>query len=202
MSTNECRLVAQSLRGDEASFAALLELHHQCIYNLCYRLLGDRTEAEDAAQETFWRAFQHLDRFDPHRSLRTWLCAIAHHHCIDQLRRRRLTWLPLDTDVPPDHPALHDPTPGPEPEAERLEQAARVQDLLRRLPPSGRAVITLHYWSGLTYREIAAVTGTTVSAVKSRLHRNRAALAKMLHTEASVPASRGAQPAKIHWQVA
>jgi len=199
MSTNECRLIAQSLRGDEASFAALLELHHQCIYNVCYRLLGDRTEAEDAAQETFWRAFQHLDRFDPHRSLRTWLCAIAHHHCIDQLRRR-LVWLPLDVDVPPDHPALHDPAPGPEPEAERLEQAARVQDLLGRLSPSGRAVITLHYWSGLTYREIAAVTGTTVSAVKSRLHRNRAALAKMLHANETMPLPAASAP--LWWQSA
>lgn len=195
MPTNECRLVAQTLRGDETAFAALVDLHYPSIFNLCYRLLGDRVEAEDAAQESFWRAYQHLDRYDRTRSLRTWLCAIAHHHCIDQLRRRRLTWLPLETDPPLDHAALRDLAPGPEPEAERREQAAYVQALLNRLPPSGRAVIAMHYWSGLSYREIAAATGTTVSAVKSRLHRNRAALAALLRREAPAGHVEAWQPA-------
>jgi RNA polymerase sigma-70 factor (ECF subfamily) len=190
MVVDERRLVGRAVRGDEAAFACLVEYHQRSIYQLCYRVLGDAGEAEDAAQETFLRAFLHLRRFDRARSLRTWLCAIAHHHCIDLLRRRRLVWLSLESDPPLEHAALRDPAPGPEPEVERREQAAQVQRLLSHLPPASRAVITLHYWSGLSYREIAQATGSTVSAVKSRLHRSRAALAAMLAAERRAAPSR------------
>jgi RNA polymerase sigma-70 factor (ECF subfamily) len=201
MPLSERQLVARARRRDHTAFAGLLERHQTSVYNLCYRLLGDHVEAEDAAQETFLRAYNHLHRYDPRRSLRTWLCAIAHHYCIDQLRRRRLTWLSLEGDPPLEHPALRDPAPGPEAHAQGREQAARIQRLLARLAPEARSMIVLHYWAGLSYHEIAAVHGTTVSAVKSRLHRSRAALATLLRAEATHPAPAPRQPTAAHtWQ--
>jgi RNA polymerase sigma-70 factor (ECF subfamily) len=192
MTLSDRQLVARARRRDELAFARLVEQHQTSVYNLCYRLLGDAAEAEDAAQETFLRAYRHLGRYDPNRPFRTWLCAIAHHYCVDQLRRRRLALLSLETEPPLEHPALCDPAPGPEAVAQRHEQARDVQRLLARLSPAGRSVVVLHYWTGLSYQEIAEVTGATVSSVKSRLHRNRAALANMLRAEAVRPRPRPA----------
>ena len=170
---DETLWIQQARRGDVGSFGRLVRAYQTDVYNLAYRMLGDRMEAEDAAQETFLRAFQHLDRYDPDRPFRTWLLSIATHHCIDRLRRRRPA-LPLD----PDHRG--ESNPDPEETLVRKETQEAVQRLIQRLPPTDRAVVLLYYWHGEPLREIAQVLGLTVSAVKSRLHRARWRLAREL----------------------
>jgi RNA polymerase sigma-70 factor (ECF subfamily) len=171
--------VAQARHGDEAAFTALVETYQNAIYNLCYRMLGNAGEAEEAAQEAFLRAYAQLRRYDPNRSFKTWLFSIANHYCIDQLRKRRLLWLSLDEPLPP-HPALHDPALGPEAANQRREQTEAVQKLLAQLGPEDRGMIVMRYWHDLSYEEIAEATRATVSAVKSRLHRARGALAALM----------------------
>ncbi len=177
---NEFELIAYARAGDEAAFTRLVELHQTAIYNLCYRILGNPAEAEDAAQETFLRAYAQLNRFDATRSFKTWLFSIANHYCIDHLRKRRLTWLSLDQPALAPHPALREQKPGPEEASMRREQKAVVEALLAKLAPEDRSVVALRYWYDLSYEEIAEATGATVSAVKSRLHRARALLANIL----------------------
>ncbi len=172
--------VRRARAGDDAAFSALVETYQAPIYNLCYRMLGDPGEAEDAAQESFLRAYAQIGSYDPSRSFKTWLFSIANHHCIDRLRRRRLTWLSIDADDLPPHPALQEPSPGPEELAARHETQAAMQALLKRLAPEDRSVIVMRYWYDLSYEEIAQATRTTVSAVKSRLHRARGSLGEML----------------------
>ena len=166
--------------GDEESFARLVETYQTAIYNLCYRMLGESNEAEDAAQEAFMRAYSQLSTYDPTRSFKTWLFSIASHYCIDRLRKRRLTWLSLDDDELPPHPALQEPSAGPEEVSVRREQTAVIQALLAKLAPEDRSVIIMRYWYDFSYDEIAEVTQTTVSAVKSRLHRARGTVAEMM----------------------
>src|SRR3954468_8328093 len=89
------------MEGDQDAFAELVYTYQEAVYNLCYRLLAERTEAEDAAQEAFLRAYLNLQRYDPSRSFKTWLLTIASNHCIDRLRRRRLKWLSIDDDASP-----------------------------------------------------------------------------------------------------
>ncbi len=166
--------------GDEEAFARLVELYQTAIYNLCYRMLGEAGEAEDAAQEAFLRAYAQLNSYDPGRSFKTWLFSIASHYCIDRLRKRRLTWLSIeDEDLPP-HPALQEQSPGPEEVSVRREQTAVIQALLAKLAPEDRSVIVMRYWYDFSYEEIAEATRSTVSAVKSRLHRARGAVAEMM----------------------
>ena len=135
------------------------------LYNLCYRVLGNPHDAEEAAQEAFLHAFTRLGSYDPARPFKTWLFAIAHHYCIDRLRRRRLTWLSLD-----DEPALDTPwrsaAPTPEETATRHERDDDIQALLASLPPKDRSPVVMRYWYDLSYEEIAAATMTTVSAGK------------------------------------
>lgn len=166
--------------GDEEAFARLVETYQTAIFNLCYRMLGESGEAEDAAQESFLRAYSQLSTYDPARSFKTWLFSIASHYCIDRLRKRRLIWLSLDDDELPPHPALQEPTAGPEEVSVAREQTAVIQALLAQLAPEDRSVLIMRYWYDLSYEEIAEATRTTVSAVKSRLHRARGTMAEMV----------------------
>jgi RNA polymerase sigma-70 factor (ECF subfamily) len=176
----EGELVAGARAGSPTAFAALVEAYQRPIYNLCYRMLGDPGEAEDAAQEAFLRAYSQLHRYDPGRSFKTWLFAIASHHCIDRLRRRRVIWLGIDDEPLLTHPALLEPRPGPEQMAVRREEEAAIQGALAKLAPRDRSAIVMRYWYDMSYEEIARVTGSTASAVKSRLHRARVCLAAVL----------------------
>ena len=171
--------LARARAGDAQAFAWVVELYQTPIYNLCYRMLGEAGEAEDAAQESFLRAYTRLNRYDPRRSFKTWLFSIASHHCIDRLRKRRFTWLSLDDPLPA-HPALQDGELGPEERTIRRERTETIQGLLAKLSPDDRAAVVMRYWYDLSYEEISDATGNTVSAVKSRLHRARRALAELL----------------------
>ena len=181
--------------GDDAAFTELVQAYQTPIYNLCYRMLGEAGEAEDAAQETFLRAYAQLGSYDAGRSFKTWLFSIANHHCIDRLRKRRLTWLSIDDEDLPPHPALQEQEPGPEESLVRRQQTQMLQGLLAKLPPEDRSVIVMRYWYDLSYEEIAEATRSTVSAVKSRLHRARGSLGQLLEpggAPAPRPAARGA----------
>jgi RNA polymerase sigma-70 factor (ECF subfamily) len=158
-------------------FVCLLEATEAAVYNLCYRMLGEEEEAEDAAQETFLRAYRQFHRYDPSRPFQPWVFAIACHHCFDRLRRRKLmVWLRADDEF--QHPAWREPSPSPEDMVLQSEQSERIQELLDRLSPKDRAVIVLRYWYDFSDKEIAQATGTTTSAVKSRICRARKALAE------------------------
>ena len=177
--SEELEWVDQVLDGNTDAFQYLIETYQTPIYNLAYRMLGNANEAEEAAQETFLKAYTWLSSYDRKRSFKTWLFSIASHHCIDRLRKRRLTWLSIDEPLPA-HPALRDSQPGPEKATMIGQQRDDMQLLIGRLAPKDRIMVTLRYWYDYSYEEIAEVTDTTVSAVKSRLHRARLSLAKMM----------------------
>lgn len=172
-------LVAKVLGGDQQSFAMLVERHQQQVYNLTYRMLNNAGEAEDAAQEAFLRAYQHLDRYDPTRPFKTWLLSIASNHCIDRIRKRRMTLLSIDEPLPP-HPELMSKITGPEESLLMDERNTLIQEMLEELPSDYRAAVILKYWYDMSYAEIAETLETTESAIKSRLFRARQTLAQKL----------------------
>lgn len=172
--------VQAALQGDQDAFAQIVYTYQDSVYNLCYRMLGERGEAEDSAQEAFLRAYLNLQRYDPARSFKTWVLSIASNYCIDRLRRRRLQWMSLDDEPVVDHLALSSDDPEPEPALLQNERSEALQALLDDLSPDYRAVVVLRYWYDYSYAEIADVMDTTESAVKSRLFRARQALAEKL----------------------
>jgi RNA polymerase sigma-70 factor (ECF subfamily) len=161
----------QAQRGDQAAFSRLVEAYQRPVYNLCYRMLSNAPEAEDAAQETFMRMYTKLHTYQPDRKLSSWVLSIASHYCIDRLRRRRGQWLSLDEE--PVATTLPSQNRGPEDLAIRAESRDEVQRLVDMLPAAYRVPLILRYWHDLSYAEIAEVMGLTVQAVKSRLHRAR-----------------------------
>lgn len=180
--TTESDWIQRARAGDQTAFGRLVVAYQTPVYNLAYRMLGNAAEAEEAAQEAFLRAYTHLRSYDPKRPFRSWLLSIASHYCIDRLRQRRITWLPLEDEIAA---PLTGRSPNPETVASRHEQEQEIQRMLATLSPADRAAITLRYWYDCSYEEIAEMLNLTVSAVKSRLHRARRALAETMEGETS-----------------
>ena len=91
MQDEESLWIVMAQKGDPEGFTNLVESYQTPVYNLCYRMLGNATEAEDAAQEAFLRAYTSIKRYDKDRPFATWLLSIAAHYCIDQIRKRRMS---------------------------------------------------------------------------------------------------------------
>jgi RNA polymerase sigma-70 factor (ECF subfamily) len=174
--SEEALWINQALQGDQDAFGFLVEAFQNQVYSLCYRMLGNAHDAEDAAQESFIRAYQNLKRYDPNRSFATWILSIAAHYCIDRTRKRRLPTSSIDVlqdELIPDRYA-----PEPESSLRKQEKEIALQNLLKELKPIDRATIILRYWDDCSEVEIAEALDLSVSAVKSRLFRARQKLAQ------------------------
>ena len=180
------RLVARSRNGDLAAFNALVERYERAVYNLCFRLLGRREPAEDAAQEAFLSAFKGVHAFAG-GNIRSWLLRIAANECKDELRRRSRKDRADSLDVmfdSDDRPVeVPDPNEGAEFLVLRQEEAAKVQELLLQLPFEQRQAIVLVDLYDFRYDEVATMTGVSVGTVKSRIHRGRQRLRGLIQAD-------------------
>jgi RNA polymerase sigma factor (sigma-70 family) len=161
---DDAQLVQRTLAGDHRAFAELLCRHQDSAVNLARRMVGNRSDGEDVAQESFLRAFRHLQRFDPARGFRPWLLGItanlARNHIRGRWRRKiREEALPAPEDNVPQDPRL-----------------AALDEALAALDPSARAILTLKYMEGFSLEDISRSLGIRNSAVKMRLARARGAL--------------------------
>lgn len=184
MQDNETNWLAQALKGDPQGFGMLVEAYQRPVYNLCYRMLGNAEDAEDAAQETFLRAYKALKRYDNQRPFSTWLLSIAAHYCIDQIRRRRYPIVSVE-DLPV--PDLPDTKPGVERSFQQKQEQEQVRAILDVLDATDRAAVIMYYWYDFSYAEIAEALSLTESAIKSRLHRARRSMAQYWNTSQSQP---------------
>ena len=170
-------LIQSAKRGDVQSFNRLVEIYQDAVYHTAFRILDNSDAAADAAQEAFLSAYSHLSAFRG-GSFKAWLLRIVTNACYDFLRaRKRRPAQSLDDMLQ----AGEDREPlefvngreGPEAHAERAELNRTLQAGLSRLPEDQRVVVVLADIQGLSYDEIAAVTGTNLGTVKSRLNRAR-----------------------------
>jgi RNA polymerase sigma-70 factor, ECF subfamily len=169
-------LVRRTLAGDQQAFAGLVEKYKDSVFNVAYRMLGNPTEAEDVAQETFVRAYTQLHTYKDTHRFSTWLLSISSHLSIDQLRRRRFLALPLENV--PFLEWIADLGRGPEEAVLVGEASDEMQRILSMLPAKYRAVLILRYWHDLSYEEIAQALDLTPPLVKARLHRARELVAR------------------------
>jgi RNA polymerase sigma-70 factor (ECF subfamily) len=187
VSPNETEWLIRAQNGDDEAFTELVNTYQNPVYNLCYRMLGDSREAEDAAQETFWRAYQAIRRYDRSRPFATWLLSIAAHYCIDQQRKRRLPTLEIDDWM---EEVLPDTTPDPERSVSKSQEQEMLRRMLKGMNPQDRAALILRYWYEFSEEEISRAMQISVSAVKSRLYRARLRMAELWQAEQSSLAER------------
>ena len=175
--------INQAQQGNDEAFARLVEQYQTPVFNMCFRMLGEPEAAEDAAQESFLRAYQNLSRYDRQRPFATWLLSIAAHYCIDRLRKKRFGIFSLDAQSEDDDAPVELPDLGavnPEQETVRHEEQELIQTALKGLDATDRAAVILRYWYDFSEIEIADSLKLSVSAVKSRLHRARKSVARLL----------------------
>jgi RNA polymerase sigma-70 factor (ECF subfamily) len=166
---DETQLVRQSLAGDTRAFAELVRLHQDVAVNLARRMVGNRADGEDVAQEAFLRAFRNLRRFDCTREFRLWLLGITAHLARNHIRGRWRRQLREQQAAPP-----LASEPAADPRLLALEEA------MTTLDPDSRGILTLKYMEGYTLEEIAAILGIRAGAVKMRLSRARERLLSLL----------------------
>lgn len=177
------RLIARAQEGDLGAFNLLVERFQGPVFNLCYRLTGDRESAEDAAQETFLSAYRGIRGFAG-GNVRSWLLRIAANASKDELRRRRRKDVAMSLDAifdSEERPVeVADPEEGTETLILRKELAEALQVALLQLPFEQRQAIVLVDLYDFRYEEVAVQMGTSAGTVKSRIHRGRERLRQVI----------------------
>ncbi|CAN5540168.1 sigma-70 family RNA polymerase sigma factor [soil metagenome] len=169
-------LLSEMADGDELAFAAIYNRHKEAVYAFCVKMLQDRVMAQDVLQDVFLKAFQRREQLCEVESLKAWLLRVARNRCLNLLRDNRRTSRLTETDGA----IMASSRPTPLAEMERSEQVALLNECLLALSPPYREVIVLREYQNLAYEDIAEVTDTTVSSVKSRLFKARRKLAELL----------------------
>jgi RNA polymerase sigma-70 factor (ECF subfamily) len=176
-------LVRQARTGSEEAFAELVARYKDKIYNLGFRMLGNREEAEDVAQETFLHTYRALDSFRVEERFSPWIYKIASNLCLDRLRKQRYAVASLDEPVGPDGDIpqqVADWSSSPDKVYEISEIRQDTQRAISALPPKYKVVVVLRHLQDLTYDEIAKVLNIPQGTVKTRLFRAREILRRKL----------------------
>ena len=187
-SLSDQEVVALARTGKEAAYRELLRRYERPVFSLIYRMVRDRTLAEDLSQDTFVKVLNALDSYRPEYKFSSWVFKIANNVAIDQLRRRELNTLSLDgspdarTKDEVEATALQatDRSETPLAELESRELGAVIEQAISRLRPEYRACILLRHVEGRSYEEIAETLDLPLGTVKTYIHRARHELQEYL----------------------
>ncbi|NOX25115.1 MAG: sigma-70 family RNA polymerase sigma factor [Deltaproteobacteria bacterium] len=170
------QLMEATARGDLEAFGEIVLRHQRFVWGIAYRFFGDKSAAEDLAQETFIRILQAAPRYKPSADFRAYLYRIVSRLCIDKARVKR----PILMDTLPE---MVDDSPTPAAVLLARERETTIRQALDNLPPRQRLAVILKYYEGLPYADIAQTLGITVKAVERLLGRARAALRSALRRQ-------------------
>lgn len=184
MHTTEDQLIRRSIRGDQAAYGQLIGRYQDFVFSLCWRVLRQREEAEEAAQDAFLKAYDKLPSFRRESQFSTWLYTLTYRTALDQARKRGDRLISLDDQ---EHgvqlPAQK--SQGADHKLRQQEQAEALEALLRRLPKQECTLLSLYYLQEQSVKEIAQITGLSVTNVKTKLFRGREKLRKQLGAHAN-----------------
>ena len=189
MSTDDHRLIADSLAGNTAAFGELVRRYQDRLYNTVYRLVDNADDALDVVQDAFLHAYQSLDSFKGDSLFFTWLYRIAVNTAISMKRKKRVM---VRIDAGPNGDAVMEPydtseVSRPGHALEQAEQETRIQKALARLSPEHRAVLVMKDMEGEKYETMAETLGVPIGTIRSRLHRARLELREVLEQSEDGP---------------
>ncbi len=168
----EAELIAQSKHHNQQAYAELVDRYKNAVYHHCFAIIRDEDASEDLTQETFISAYYKLGTYNPEYRLATWLFKIATNKALDHLKRHARVVIADDLMLD----SVVSTQLGPHAISERQE----LHQLVGHLSPRYRAVISLYYWQGLSYQEIATALDAPLGSVKVWMSRAKAQLRKEL----------------------
>ena len=197
----EERIIARVLAGDSNAFESLVLSNQRKVYNLCLKMTGNPSDAEDLAQDAFIRAYHNLGSFKGESSFSKWLYRLTSNICIDHLRRekrREAGSLTYQDETGTVHELeLPDTRFAPEGALERREIEVSIQSGLNALTVEHREILIMREMEGRTYDEIGALLGLTNGTVKSRISRARMNLSKFLMEAGNIPQGKSSRKRSI-----
>jgi len=184
LAPDERALVARLRRGEVAAFESLVRAHQDRVFDFCFRMLGDREEASDLAQEIFVSIHQAMHKFREDSKLSTWIFRISKNHCLNRLKylKRRGRGLSAGFEDVPESELSNalGGLPKPDEALQAKHEQVLVQKAIATLEVEQRALVVLRDIEGLSYEEIVEITDLPEGTVKSRLHRAREKLAHVI----------------------
>ncbi|MFD2886035.1 RNA polymerase sigma factor [Chitinophaga cymbidii] len=157
------QIVVRCRKGDVRAFHELYEAYSRAMYNICLRMTGHSSDAEDVLQEAFVQVFKNLEKLESDSSLTAWIKRIVVNHCLSYLRKKKVSWeevgemeAAVETEVDEEAHAL---------------TVSMVKEAIRELPDGYRTVLNLYIFEEYSHREIAALLGITESTVKTQFMR-------------------------------
>jgi RNA polymerase sigma-70 factor (ECF subfamily) len=175
--SGENELVIRIFKGDQDAYGALIKDHQAAVFNVCFRILGVRQEAEDLTQEAFLRAYQQLSHYDPERPFGPWMRTLAANLCYNHLKKSPPPRVSLEDEQ---DQLRDDPSQGPEILLELSQENQELFQALWKLPQAHRIALELRHFQGLSYQEMAEVLDMPLNTVRSHLYRGRQQLAELL----------------------
>ena len=178
-------LMMRFQNGEASCFEELVERHKQRVFGIAYRYLGNAQDAEDVAQQVFINIYNAKASYKPTAQFTTWLYTVCKNTCLKTFRKKRFPTVSIDEDVETDEETVPVQLPDPQAltpleNALHREQEAVVKEAIEALPENQKMVVLLYKYEELSYEEIAKITGLSVKAVKSALHRARVSLKEKL----------------------
>jgi RNA polymerase sigma-70 factor, ECF subfamily len=174
-------LVTRAQQGSEKAYRELLDRYQRPVFSIIYRMIRDREQAEDLAQETFVRVFNNIERYDPRYKFSSWIFKIATNLTIDWIRRRELDTVSIDgsrnavtaEQIEATSITIASPDENPEELLEAKQLGEEIEDAIGKLRPEYKAAILLRHVEGREYQEIAEILSLPLGTVKTYIHRGR-----------------------------
>ena len=171
--------------GDTTAYNELLKLYRDPLYFMLYEKVNDKELAKDLTIESLGKAFNKLHLYTPIYTFSTWLFTVARNHCIDYLRKNKLSTISIDkiilnSEGKATNLDLKSSDLNPEQKLERKQRIAMLRQVVDRLKPNYRTLVKLRYFKEMTYDEIAKKLDIPIGTVKAQLHRSREQLFKIM----------------------
>ena len=168
---NDIFYLQQIIAGNARAYAFLVEKHKEMVFSIALKILHNREDAEEVAQDAFVKAYQSLSGFKNEAKFSTWLYRIVYNSAISKVRKKKLELSPLDDSTINNY--SEDTVDSNFYLVEEPDQFELLQKALQRLPEDENVIVSLFYQNDNSIEDISAITGLTVANVKVKLHRIR-----------------------------
>jgi len=182
---NDFHLVVRARGGDQKAYADLMQRYKDSIYFMVLKMVNNREDAMDLTVETFAKAFEKLEKYQPEFAFSTWLFRVATNNCIDFIRKKKLNTMSIygmtNDDGEEKQLEIKSDVLNPEESSIKKQQTQELRLLIESLPSRYRNLITLRYFDELSYEEIALQLDLPLGTVKAQLFRARFLLGNIIN---------------------